>query len=152
MTNLNDTLDHIGPDDGTVGGNMPSGYVEMVQAQEEIIGSKGIEDAEISAEAEEEMRRPRPAARPYTLTRAEVYEHEVIHLPHGSWCRHCVHGRGVSCLHVRPDKNDKIGISISMDYCFDNGEEDDDPSLPEALIIWDDNHECLWALPVDSRA
>ena len=58
MTNLNGTLDLISPDDGTVGVNMPSGYVEVVQAQEEIIGSYGIEDAEISAEAEEEMRRP----------------------------------------------------------------------------------------------
>ena len=96
MTNVNDTLDPIRPDDGTVGDNMPSVDVEVVQAQEEIIGNDGIEDAEKDAEAEEEMRRPKPAARPYTPTRAEVYEHEVTHLPFRSWCKHCVHGRGVS--------------------------------------------------------
>jgi hypothetical protein len=52
---------------------------------------------------------------------------------------------------VRPDKKEKIGITISMDYCVMNGEEDDDPSLPGVLIIWDDSHECLWALPVEKK-
>ena len=32
-----------------------------------------------------------------------------------------------------------------------NGEEDDDPSLPGILMIWDENHECLWALPVERK-
>ena len=84
MTNLNDTLDPIRPDDGTVGDDMPSGDVEVVQAQEEIIGDDGIENAEKDAEVEEEMRRPKPAARPYTLTRAEVHEHKVTHLHYRS--------------------------------------------------------------------
>ena len=79
-----------------MGDGLPSGDVEAVPAQEEIIGDDGIEDAETGAEAEEEMRRPKPAGRPYTPTRAEVYEHEVTHLPYRSWCKHCVHGRGVS--------------------------------------------------------
>ena len=151
MTNVNCTLDPIRPDNGTVGDNMPSVDVEVVQAQEEIIGDKSIEDAEKDAEVDEEMRKPKPAARPYTPTRAEVYEHEVTHLPYRSWCKHCVYGRGVSSPHVKPDKKEKIGITISMDYCFMNGEEDDDPSLPGVLIIWDDNHECLWALPVEKK-
>ena len=150
MTNVNHTLDPIRPDNGTVGDNMPSVDVEVVQVQEEIIGEDGIENADKDAEVEE-MRKPKPAARPYTPTRAEVYEHEVTHLPFRSWCKHCVHGRGVSSPHVRPDKKEKIGITISMDYCFMNGEEDDDPSLPGVLIIWDDNHECLWALPVEKK-
>ena len=92
MTNVNHTLDPIRPDNGTVGDNMPSVDVEVVQAQEEIIGNDGTEDAEKDAEVEEEMRKPKPAARPYTPTRAEVYEHEVTHLPFRSWCKHCVHG------------------------------------------------------------
>ena len=71
---MNDTLDPIRPDDGTVGDSMPSGDVEVVQAQEEIIGSKGIEDAEISAEAEEEMRRPKLAARLYSPYGLRFYE------------------------------------------------------------------------------
>ena len=51
MTNLNDTLDSIRPDDGTVGDDMPSGDVEVKQFQEEIIGSEGTEDADLGAEA-----------------------------------------------------------------------------------------------------
>ena len=64
MTHLNDVLDPIRLDDGTAGDDMPSGDVEVVQAQEEIIRDDGIEDAETGVEAEEEMRRPKPAARP----------------------------------------------------------------------------------------
>ena len=32
-----------------------------------------------------------------------------------------------------------------------SGEEDDDPSVPGILIIWDDHHECLLALPVENK-
>ena len=32
-----------------------------------------------------------------------------------------------------------------------NGEEDDDPSLPGVLIIWDDHRECLWALLMERK-
>ena len=92
MTNRNDSLDPIRPDDGTVGDDMPLGDVEVVQVQGGTIGNEGIGNAETGAEAEEEMRRPKPATRPYNPTRAEVYEHEVTHLPHRSWCKHCVHG------------------------------------------------------------
>ena len=58
MTNVNHTLDPIRPDNGTVGDNMPSVDVEVVQVQEEIIGDDGIEDADKDAEVEEEMRKP----------------------------------------------------------------------------------------------
>ena len=71
-----------------------------VQGQAEVEEKvEGIEDAEIDrAEADEEVIKPKPAARPYTLTRAEVYEHEVTHLPYRSWCKHCVFGREESTL------------------------------------------------------
>ena len=62
-----------------------------------------------------------------------------------------MHGRGVSSPHPRPERREKIGITISMDYCFMNGAEDDDPSLPGILMMWDDNHECLWELPVERK-
>ena len=71
MTNARTTLDLIRPDNGRVGDDMPSGDVEAVQVQEEIGDTEGIEDADESrAEAEEEVRRPKLAARPYTPTRA----------------------------------------------------------------------------------
>ena len=52
---------------------------------------------------------------------------------------------------MRPDRKEKIGITISMDDCFMNGDEDDDPSLPGVLVIWNYNRECLWALPVERK-
>ena len=55
----------------------------------------------------------------------------------------------MSSPHVRSDKMEKIGITVTMDYCFMNGKEDEDPSLPGVLIVWDDNYECLCALPVE---
>ena len=78
-----------------LGDDMQSGDMASVQGQAEAEEKvEGIEDAEIGrAEANEEVGKPKPAARPYTPTRAEVYEHEVTHLLYRSWCKHCVFGR-----------------------------------------------------------
>ena len=125
---------------------MLSEDVSSVQKQEENMEeiTKGAEGADgVRAEADEGVRKPKPVARPHTPTRAEIYEHEVTHLPYRSLCIYCVYGRGVSSPQVRPDKKETIGITVSMDYCFLNGEEDEDPSLPGVLIVWDDNYECL---------
>ena len=74
----------------------------------------------------------------------------VTDLPFRNWCRHCVFGKGVSSPHQKLDKKEKIGITISMDYCFMNDDEkEEDTSGP--LVIWDDSYECLWALPVDHK-
>ena len=99
---------------------------------------------------DDDVRRPKPASRPYTPTREEVYEHEVTHLPFRTWCKHCVFGKGVSSPHVKPDNKEKIGITISFDYCFMVDEEKSEDT-PAVLVMWDDNHECLWALPVESK-
>ena len=47
---------------------------------EEIIESAEGADG-VRAEANEDVRKSEPAARPHTPTRAEIYEHEVTHLP-----------------------------------------------------------------------
>jgi len=127
-------LDPIRPGTGEVGNDVPSEGVGSMQGQEDKAEAEIEED--YCAEVEDEVRKPKPATRPYTPTKTEIYEHEVTHLPYRSWCRHCVHGRGVSSPHVKAEKKEKIGITISIDYCFMNGEEDDDPSLPGVLIMW----------------
>ena len=129
--------------------------VEPVLEESKEVGVVSKEEEEEVQEegqnTEEEIRKPKPALRPYTPTQQEIREHEVTHLPFRSWCKHCVFGKGVHSPHPKPDDKEKIGITISMDYCFmvddDEGEED----LPGVLIMWDDNHECLWALPVDKK-
>ena len=100
-------------------------------------------------DVEGEARRPKPAARPYTPTKEEVREHEVTHLPFRPWCRHCVFGKGCSSPHPAPDGREKIGITISLDYCFMADEVEE--GLPGVLVLWDDHRECLWALPVDRK-
>ena len=78
------------------GDDVPSEEVESMQGQDEKAEADIEEKSIYRAEVDEEVRKPKPAARPYTPTRAEIYEHKVTHLPYMSWCRHCVHGRGVS--------------------------------------------------------
>ena len=134
-----------------VGDSVQEEVMDAVDGQEIEETEKG-DDSKVEDRAEvDEVRRPNPAARPYTPTKAEVYEHEVTHLPYRTWCKHCVKGRGVSTPHRKGNKEEKIGITISIDYCFMTGEMDDDPDLPGVLMMWDDNHECLWALPVENK-
>ena len=92
----------------------------------------------------EDARKPKPASRPYTPSKEEVYEHEVTHLPYRSWCRHCVCSRGVSAPHQSHDKGNKenIGNIISTDYCFILPKEQDEDT-PGVLVIWGDTIECL---------
>ena len=69
---------------------MQSVDMEAVQGQEEIGENENVDDVAVGrAEADEEVRKPKPANRPYTPTRMEIYEHEVTHLPYRNWCKHC---------------------------------------------------------------
>ena len=84
---MNNSSDLIRPDNGEVGNNAHSEDVGSLQGQVENAEVKdAAKDEECRAEAEEEVRIPKPAARPYTPTRAEINEHEVTHLPYRSWC------------------------------------------------------------------
>ena len=82
--------------------------------------------------------KPKAIARPYTPTRTEVHEHEVTHPLYRSWCWYCVFGRGVSTPHPKPDGKENIGITMRLDYCFMNGDVDEDRDPPGMLIIWDE--------------
>ena len=91
MTSTGPILDPIIPSNCEVRDDMQSGDMAAVRGQEEIVES--TEDAAVNrAEADEEVRKPKPADRPYTPTRMELYEHEVIHMPYRNWCNHCVWG------------------------------------------------------------
>ena len=144
------SLNPIRPNNGELGDDVQEEVMDAEDGNE----ADGIENGENENEdraEDDELRKPHPAARPYTPTKTEVYEHEVTHLPYRTWCKHCVKGRGVSTPHRKGKKEEKIGITISIDYCFMSGEADAEEDLPGILIVWDDNHECLWALPVESK-
>ena len=48
-------------------------------------GKDGEDYETYRVEAEEDTRKPKPDARSYTPTKAEVYEHEVTHTPYRPW-------------------------------------------------------------------
>ena len=45
-------------------------------------------------DGEDEGRKPQKMQNPLKPSEAEVGEHNLTHLPHSSWCRHCVRRRG----------------------------------------------------------
>ena len=47
------------------------------------------------------------------------------------------------------DASDRIGITISVDYCFVGDEAKE--GTPPVLVMWDDGHRAMWVLPVDAK-
>ena len=108
-----------------------------------------VVDGESATDDVEDVIVPKVAARPYQPTKAEIEAHEVTHLPYRNWCAHCVAGKGVSSPHRHGDEAEKIGITVSLDYCFMGDEAVE--GMPAILILWDDGHRALWSLPVESK-
>ena len=56
------------------------------------------QDGEELADGEEGRAKPLPV--PRMPSKAEWERHIVSHIPFGSWCRHCVSGRGLERRHL----------------------------------------------------
>ena len=122
--------------------------VSGVEAEVDSDGDSIVED-EHQEDVPQEAAPPKVASRPYTPTKAEVEAHEVTHLPYRSWCAHCVAGKGVSSPHRHDAECERIGITVSIDYCFMGDEEVE--GTPPTLVMWDDGHRAMWVLPVDRK-
>ena len=109
-----------------------------------------VERDDDGSQGEIEARQPRAAARPYTPTKREVEEHETTHLPFRSWCKHCVFAKGISSAHRGRGEEERLGITISIDYCFMNPKETEE-GVPPVLVMWDNNHKAMWAIPVEAK-
>ena len=48
----------------------------------------------------------------------EVDDHNVCHLPHRTWCRHCIAGRGKADRHVSDGQDDHRIPTLHSDYAF----------------------------------
>ena len=85
--------------------------IEGVSAEGEIAVAEDPTDLEPLAaveNAEDEVdgedlgeRRPMIGNRPYILTKAEVDEHNLLHIHYRTWYPHCVAGRSISTQHRR---------------------------------------------------
>ena len=66
-------------------------------------------------------------------------------MPYKAWCLVCVAGEGIhnQSRQAREDEKERIGITVSMDYCFltADGEADEDPKI---MILHGDRLETLW--------
>ena len=84
-------------------------------------------------------------------TKAEVEEHNRTHAEYRSWCPHCVAGKSVSAQHRRRDPNEeKLGVTISIDYAFRTAEEAEEDLAP-ILVAYDNNYESIWAIEVAAK-
>ena len=97
-------------------------------------------DEDVMDDKEEPSEESRPVeggqSRVVMPTLKERQEHERTHLPHRSWCRHCVAARAGNPAHggrrfptaIEEDKDTK---QVSCDYCFMR----DQPGMESAKIL-----------------
>ena len=95
-------------------------------------------------------RAPRIASQPYVPTKAEIEAHFPLHAEYRSWCRFCVEGKGTSRQHRSGDKEESLGVTISIDYCFMVPEESEE-GMDAILVGYDDKKMGLWAMSVESK-
>ena len=116
---------------------------------------KGKDDKETVGEGIEddaEIRRPKVGRIPKAPTKRELEEHLPLHMPYKAWCPICVAGEGIhnQSRAAKGEEKERIGVTISLDYCFltSEGEAEEDPKV---VIMHDDRLETFWALGVQRK-
>ena len=123
---------------------------EAIRAQEGRARGEEIEEDEADPDEFGE-RRPNIARRPDKPTKAMIEEHEPLHVHFRSWCPHCQAGKSVSKRHLRrPEGEEAIGPSVSLDYAFKYDEETEEGTSP-VLVAVDRQTGGIWALEVDGK-
>ena len=88
-------------------------------------------DPMVEAEADEETRTPRICRRPQAPTKQMVEEHNRTHAEYRDWCPDCRAGKSTGLHHRRGDPDeDKLGVTISVDYAFRLAEEQEEGMIP----------------------
>ena len=99
-----------------------------------------------------ESRKPKVGRIPKAPTKREFDYHLPLHMPYKAWCPICVAGEGIhhQARATKPEEKERIGVTISLDYCFltSEGEAEEDPNV---LITHDDRLGTLWALGVQQK-
>ena len=130
--------------------------VEEYGVELNAVGDQPAElDADIEATEEElgqeETRRPIIARRPLAPTKEMVEEHSRTHAEYRDWCEHCRAGKSTGLHHRRGDPTEeKIGVTISVDYAFRLKEEQEDDLIP-VLVAYDNCKRSVWALGVEEK-
>ena len=88
--------------------------------------NKGVESKEAKRawlRTKPPMRKANVNAEVYKPTKEEREQHEILHCPFMSWCKHCVRGRGMNSQHKKKIARKEEEYSsevpkVSMDYFF----------------------------------
>jgi hypothetical protein len=104
--------------------------------------------------SEEEIEAPKIKAGPKAPAKQEREEHEALHMPNRSWCRHCVRGRARDSPHKKADEGEdkqegKVPI-ISMDYFF-MGQNDEKASDSPIIVMLDEENGNRYARAVGQK-
>ena len=78
-----------------------------------------LEEGEVSVEEEsgEDVPDLKHAKDIRSPSAEQVEKHKVTHLPYGSWCKHCIMGRGIGRPHTTSTTASSVPI-VGMDYFF----------------------------------
>ena len=101
----------------------PNGDIEEVRARKVC----GQEDESIEVELDEKIesgfRMVTKVQNPREPLKEERTQHEITHLPHRSWCRHCVRRRGKQMPHLQGAQETNMSV-VHLDFAFLGREED----------------------------
>jgi hypothetical protein len=92
-----------------------------------------VSDADDEEEGERGARKMKKMNDPKKPTKEEVEDHEKLHLPFRSWCRHCVRGRGKELAHYRTDETSGCH-EIHLDFFFMGREHEPGKTVPIVAV------------------
>ena len=102
----------------------------------------GLFPLEEGEEEDEEQQEVRVKQAPKAPTQRERLEHEAVHLPYRSWCRHCIKGRGRNDPHRQSggntDEQETAVPRVMMDYFFLGDEEERAADHPMFVMVDDE--------------
>ena len=116
-----------------------------------------LQDGEVAAPptAEEyfEVRKHKVGRKPMLPTKAEIAEHDPLHLHYRDVCKHCVAGKARSNQNkVRDSESERLGVTLNADYAFMGGEYNEaEDGMQASLVLYDDDKESFWATGVDKK-
>ena len=118
---------------------------------EAVVEEKAEDSDKVEAE-NEEIRQPRVARVPHTPTKVEWDTHMLLHADYRSWCPFCVQGKAHSAHHVMSQEEERLGVTISMDYTYMGTMEEEEKETGVAHLLMHDNAtSAFWCMQVDSK-
>ena len=111
-------IDVCGNDEGRADQGVQEGQADqgVQEGQEEVGGDRQEEREEEHEEfGKRETVRMQDPVKP---SNDEIDDHNKLHLPFRSWCRHCVRGRAKNRAHMKEVKGKPGQNELHFDYCF----------------------------------